>query len=79
MRVHRGLCEEEKLLEMLVHHRDDVDHGGAVSPCFLSVDGEELEPYDRRGGVWSMAKNCVPVCPRRGREIGEVRGKGDLL
>jgi len=45
MWVHRGLCEEEKVRGVLVQHREDVDQGGVVGPCLLSVDGEEFEPY----------------------------------
>ena len=39
--VHRGLCEKEKVQVVLVQHRDDVDQGGDVGSCLLSVDGEE--------------------------------------
>ena len=51
MWVYWSLYEENKIRGVLVRHRDYVDHGGAAGSCFLSVDGEELEPYDRRGGV----------------------------
>ena len=50
-----------------------------IGPCLLSVSDEELEPFARRGGVWSMAKSCVLVRPRRGREIGKVRDRGDPI
>ena len=79
MWVRWGLCEERKIRGVLVHHRDDVDQAGAIGPCLLSVDGEELELFDRRGGVWSLANSCVPVRPRLSREIGKVRGRGDPI
>ena len=44
------LCEEEKIRGVLVQHRADVDQGGVVGPCLLSVDGEEFEAFNRRGG-----------------------------
>jgi len=59
MRVQWGLCEKEKVQGVLVHHRDDVDQGGDVGPCFFSIDGEELEPYDRKRGVWSVWPRVV--------------------
>jgi len=77
--VQWGLCEEEKFWGVFVHHRDDVDQGVDVGPCLSSIDGEELEPYDRRGGVWRVARSCAPVCLRRGREIGKVKGRGDPI
>jgi hypothetical protein len=43
------------------------------------MDGEELEPYDRCRVVCSMAKSCVPVCPRLGREIGKDKGGSDPI
>ena len=49
MWVEWGLCEEEEIRGVLVQHRDDVDHGGAVGPCLLSVYGEEFVDYGRRG------------------------------
>jgi len=54
MWVHCGLCEEEKVAGVLVHHRNDVEQGGIGGPCPLRIDGEEPEPYGRREGVWSM-------------------------
>ena len=77
--VRWGLCEEQKIRGVLIHHRDDVDQGGAVGPFLLSVDGKELQPYDRRGEVWSMTMSDVPVCPRQGRDISKVRGRGDPI
>ena len=35
---------------MLLQHRDDVDQGGVVDPCLLSVNGEDFGPNGRRGG-----------------------------
>ncbi len=70
MWVHWGLREEEEIRGMLVQHRNDVDQGGAVGPCFLSVDGEEFELRGRRRRVKNVTRSCVPVCPNKGREIG---------
>ena len=79
MWVQWGLCEEEKTRGILAQHLDDVDQGGAVSPCLLSVDGEESQAFDRRGGGWSMAKIRVPVSPGRGQETNKFRGKSDPI
>ena len=70
MWVHRGLCEKEKIWRVLVHHRDDVDQGGVVGTCLLSVDSEKFEPNGPRGRVRGMSRGRVLVCPSRGREGG---------
>ena len=79
MWVQWGLCEEEKIRGVLVQRRDDVDQGGAVGPCLLSVDGEEFEAFDRRGGSWSMAWSSVSVSLWRGRETYRLRGRSDPI
>ena len=63
MWVHWGLCDEEIIRRMSVHHRDDVYQGGAINTYLLSVDGEQFEPIGRRERVWDMSKGCVLVCP----------------
>jgi len=74
-----GLCEEEEIRGVLVQHRDDVDQGGTVGPCLLSVYGEEFEVFDRRGGGWSMARSSFPVRPGLGQETNRVRGRSDPI
>jgi len=77
MWVHWSLCEDEKFRGVLVHHRYDVDQGGVVGPCLLSVDGEEFGAFVRRGGGWSMVKSSVPVSPGRGRGTSKLTGRSD--
>ena len=79
MWVQWGLCEKEKLRGVLVQHRDDVDQGGVVGACLLSVYGEEFEVFDRRGGGWSMAKRSIPVSPGRGQETNKVGERSDPI
>ena len=45
-----GFREEEKIRGVVIQHRNDVDHGGAVGLRFLTVYGEDFEFYGRRGG-----------------------------
>ena len=45
MWVHWGLYEEKQIRGVSVHRCDDVDQGGAIGPCLLSISGEELEPF----------------------------------
>ena len=51
MWVHWGLREENKIWGVLVEYSDDVGQGGAVGPCLLNVDDEELESIARQEGV----------------------------
>jgi hypothetical protein len=46
----RGFCEEEKVREMLIQHRNDVDQGRVVDPRLLNIYGQEFEFDGRLGG-----------------------------